>query len=393
MLFENIKLALSSMRHNKLRTFLSLLGIVIGVGSVVTVLNLGASATESITSSMEMGGIDTINVFPMGSSSKNSVFDETFGDRIVLQFPALSKAIPILTANARIRSGDTIKTVSIQGVTSSYFEENALSTLYGDFFSSNDNIGRRQVIVLGSNIASSLFPLGNAVGSYVSIFRQQSKRYLVVGVLEDKDASLGASFNDSVFIPFNTFNQRFMKLSVVSSYTLKVKEGYDPLKVSDEIETYLKNLVGSDNFAVFSPATLVEMAKSITSTFSSFLAAIAAISLIVGGIGIMNIMLVSVAERTKEIGIRKALGASPKVIRAQFLTESVTLTLFGGILGLLLGVGISFAATRQLSWSMHFSYSAVALSLGFSMFVGIFFGWYPAAKASKLDPIDALSYE
>ncbi len=192
---------------------------------------------------------------------------------------------------------------------------------------------------------------------------------------------------------FNTYDQRFRKSSVVSSYTAKVEDGMDATVVSESIETYLDNLVGSDYYSIFSPATLVEMAQSVTSTFSSFLAAIAAISLLVGGIGIMNIMLVSVAERTREIGIRKALGASPKTIRSQFLTEAVTLTLFGGILGLLLGIGISVAATRMLAWSMQFSYIAVAISLGFSMFVGIFFGWYPAAKASRLDPIDALSYE
>jgi len=393
MLFENIKLAMSSMVHNKMRTFLSLLGIVIGVGSVVTVLNLGSSATDSITSSMQMGGIDTINLYPMGSSAKTAIFDESFGDEIIKQFPGIRTVLPILSSNARVRAGKTIKSVMIEGVTSTYFDENMLSPFYGELFTANDNISRRQVVVLGSEIAKTLFPLGDAVGSYISIFRQQSKRYQVVGVLEAHDAILGASYNDSVFIPFNTYNQRFRNTSVVSSYTLKVADGYDPLTTSDSIESYLNNYVGSDYFSIFSPATMVEMANSVTKTFSTFLAAIAAISLIVGGIGIMNIMLVSVAERTREIGVRKALGATPKDIKAQFLTEATTLTLFGGIIGLLLGVGLSYAATRQLGWTMNFSYLAVAISLGFSMFVGIFFGWYPAAKAAKLDPIDALSYE
>jgi ABC-type antimicrobial peptide transport system, permease component len=393
MFFENIRLALGSMGHNKMRTFLSLLGIVIGVGSVVAILTLGASATESITSSMEVGGLDTVNVFPMGTSAKTQIFDETFGDTLMSNVPGIRKVLPILSSNARIRSGQDTMTTSVQGVTSDYFEENSLSLLYGDFFDANDNISRRQVVVIGASVAEELFPLGNAVGSYISLFRQQSKRYLVVGVLEEHDASLGASFDDSIFIPFNTFDQRFRKMSVVSSYTVKVADGFDPLNVSDNIEVYLNNKVGSDYFNVFSPATMVEMAKSITSTFSSFLAAIAAISLLVGGIGIMNIMLVSVAERTREIGIRKALGATPRVIRSQFLIEAVTLTLFGGLLGLLLGIGISYATTRQVGWTMTLSGTAVIVSLGFSMFVGIFFGLYPAAKASKLDPIDALSYE
>lgn len=393
MLFENIKLAITSMVHNKMRTFLSLLGIVIGVGSVVTVLNLGASANESITASMATGGIDTVNIYAYGSNSKAAVFDEQFGEKLMQEVSGIRTVLPVLSSNTRIRAGQTITSANIQGVTSSYFVENSLTPFYGEFFTSEDNLTRRQVVVLGSKIAEKLFPTGGAVGSYISIFRQQSKRYLVVGVLDPHDATLGASYNDSIFIPFNTYDQRFRKSSVVGSYTVKVEDGANPTVVSDDIENYLNDLVGADNFSIFSPATLVDMAKNVTSTFSSFLAAIAAISLLVGGIGIMNIMLVSVAERTKEIGIRKALGASPKTIRGQFLTEAVTLTLFGGILGLLLGIGISLGATRYLGWSLQFSYTAIAISIGFSMFVGIFFGWYPAAKASRLDPIDALSYE
>ena len=232
-----------------------------------------------------------------------------------------------------------------------------------------------------------------AVGSYVSIFRRQAKRYLVVGVLDEKDATLGSSFNNSAFIPFNTFEQRYMKMSTVSSYTVKILDGCDATAVSDDIDKYLTDLIGSDNYMVYSAASLVEMASEVTSTLSSFLAAIAAISLIVGGIGIMNIMLVSVAERTREIGIRKALGASPKVIRGQFLCEAITLTVLGGIIGILFGAFVSYAIVSIVGWSLHFSIAAVVISLGFSMFVGVFFGWYPAMKASKLDPIESLSYE
>ncbi|HHT80264.1 MAG TPA: FtsX-like permease family protein, partial [Spirochaetales bacterium] len=155
----------------------------------------------------------------------------------------------------------------------------------------------------------------------------------------------------------------------------------------------LDSLVGTDGYSLFSPASLAEMATEITSTFSAFLAAIAAISLLVGGIGIMNIMLVSVAERTKEIGIRKALGASPNVIRGQFISEALTLTILGGIMGIILGAALSYAVTNLMDWSLHLSYASFILAMGFSMFVGVFFGWYPAMKASKLDPIEALNYE
>ena len=393
MIIENIKIALTSMVHNKMRTLLSLLGIIIGVASVVAILNLGQSVRDSITESMNIGGIDMVNIFPSGSSRELNVFSEDFGDTLMKNVNGIDVVLPTYSGNTRIRSGQEIKSASLSGVTSAYFEANGLELLYGSFFTSTDNINRRQVVVLGKDLAEDLFPGGGAVGSYVSIFRRQAKRYLVVGVLDEKDATLGSSFNNSAFIPFNTFEQRYMKMSTVSSYTVKVLDGYDATAVSDDIDKYLTDLIGSDNYMVYSAASLVEMASEVTSTLSSFLAAIAAISLIVGGIGIMNIMLVSVAERTREIGIRKALGASPKVIRGQFLCEAITLTVLGGIIGILFGAFVSYAIVSIVGWSLHFSIAAVVISLGFSMFVGVFFGWYPAMKASKLDPIESLSYE
>jgi len=282
---------------------------------------------------------------------------------------------------------------TVTGVLSSYAEALNLEYSDGEFFSTIDNINRRQVAVLGSSIAEELFPEGQALGGYVSIFRNQAKSYLVVGVLEPKDATFNISYDKSIFIPYNTYEQRFRKSSSVGSYVVKIAEGYDTIEVSDLITEDLDNLVGTDGYSLFSPASLAEMATEITSTFSAFLAAIAAISLLVGGIGIMNIMLVSVAERTKEIGIRKALGASPNVIRGQFISEAITLTVLGGVLGIILGSALSYAITNLMDWSLHLSYTSFILAMGFSMFVGVFFGWYPAMKASKLDPIEALNYE
>lgn len=393
MIFQNVKIALTSMVHNKLRTLLSLLGIIIGVAAVVAILNLGRSATDSITSSMNIGGIDLVTIYPQGNNRDGNVFDLQFGDSLMSNVSGIKTVLPIYTSNTRIRSGQDVKTVSVQGVTSTYFDVMNTELLYGDYFTALDNINHRQVVILGSDIAKELFPAGNAVGSYLSIFRNQSKRYLIVGVLEEKEATLGANFNSSIFIPINTFEQRFMNMSKVSSYICKVKDGVNAIDVSKKVENYLNDLVGADYFFVYSAASIVEMADQVTGTFTSFLAAIAAISLLVGGIGIMNIMLVSVAERTREIGIRKALGASPKVIRGQFLVEAITLTIIGGILGIGFGIFISYAIVNVVGWNLSFSYGAIILSLGFSMFVGIFFGWYPAAKASRLDPIEALSYE
>lgn len=394
MFFENLKLALSSMFANKMRTFLSLLGIVIGVGSVVAILNLGQSANDSITESMQIGGIDMINVMPVGWSRENSRFDEEFSTNFMKNVEGIERVIVTVSSNANVRYGQEIETsVQISGVTSDYFEGNNLELREGSFFTASDNLNRRQVVVLGADLAEELFPAGGAIGNYVSIFRNQAKRYQVIGVLEEKDMTIGSTYNGVAFIPYNTYAQRFRRVTQVSSYIIKVADGYDPLKVSDDVEDYLSSIVDSDNYMVYSPASLVDMANQITKTFASFLAAIAAISLLVGGIGIMNIMLVSVVERTREIGIRKALGATPRTIQGQFLVESTTLTIVGGLLGIAFGIFISYMIVRYAGWTLHLSWFAIVLALLFSTFVGVFFGWYPAKKASRLDPIEALSYE
>lgn len=392
MFFENIKLALSSMFSNKMRTFLSLLGIVIGVGSVVAILNLGESANQSITATMQVGGIDMVNVMPLGISRESEQFNEEFSNSFAKNVDGISMVLPTVSSNANIRYGKEIMNASITGVTSDYFNGSNLELLDGEFFSPEDNITRRQVVVLGHDLAEDLFPTGGAVGNYISIFRSQAKKYLVVGVLDEKDTTIGSSYNNVAFIPFNTYDQRFRRVETVSSYIIKVKDGYSSIDVADDIESYLGSLT-DEGYIVYSPAQIVEMAGDVTTIFSSFLAAIAAISLVVGGIGIMNIMLVSVIERTREIGIRKALGATPKTIRGQFLVESITLTIFGGIIGIIFGGFVSYVIVNAAGWKLAFSWSAVALALGFSTLVGVFFGWYPAMKASKLDPIAALSYE
>ncbi len=249
------------------------------------------------------------------------------------------------------------------------------------------------MVVLGSTVAEELFPGGDALGKYISIFRNQAKSYQVIGVMNPKDASFNLQFNNAVYIPYNTYSQRFIKPSNVGSYVVRVADGADALEVSDNITTYLDTSIGSDAYRLFSPASLADMAEQITSTFSSFLAAIAAISLLVGGIGIMNIMLVSVAERTREIGVRKAMGASPWTIMGQFITEAIVLTFTGGLIGIGLGTLLSWFVANLVGWSLYISYSSYIFAAGFSTLVGVFFGWYPAMKASKLDPIEALNYE
>ena len=388
MFLENLKLAFNSMFTNKMRTFLSLLGIVIGVGSVVTIMNLGESVKRSITDSMNIGGVDEITVIPMGS---NSVFSEEFAYTFQDNVYGIESVSAYVSTSATLRNGQETKSSQVYGVTSSYIDESSL--LYGETFSKANNLMREQVVILGYDLAEDLFPGGGAVGSYVSIYRSQAKQYRVIGVLEDTSGSVGSNTNSNAYIPFNTFDERLKKVTAVSQYTIKVKEGFSATDVSSEVKSYLSSVASSNDYYVSSAQELVDMTESVTGYLTTFLAAIAAISLLVGGIGIMNIMLVTVVERTREIGIRKALGATPKTIRSQFMVEATVLSIFGGIIGIVFGVVVSYVISSAAGWNLYFSLWAILISIGFSSAVGIFFGWSPAAKAAALDPIEALAYE
>jgi putative ABC transport system permease protein len=393
MIWENIKLALKDMMASKMRTLLSLLGIVIGVASVIAILTLGQSATQSITQTIVESGLEMVTIFPVRSEKAANEFTEDFGERLMTNVSDIKTVLPVNSSGALLRVGQNSMEASVSGVLSTYASILDYETETGNFFSLADNMASRQVVVLGSDVAEELFPDGDAVGEYVSIFRNQAKSYQVVGVMQEKDASFNLQFNGTVYIPYNTYTQRFIKPSIVGSYVVRVADGADALAVSDAITEFLDRTIGSDAYRIFSPASLADMASQITGTFSSFLAAIAAISLLVGGIGIMNIMLVSVAERTREIGIRKALGASPWTIMGQFITEAIVLTITGGIIGIGLGTLLSYFVADVVGWNLYISYSSFLFAAGFSTLVGVFFGWYPAMKASKLDPIEALNYE
>ena len=393
MISENIKLAFKSMLSNKLRTLLSLLGIVIGVMAVVTILTLGQSASSSITDSLDSAGTDLITLFARNSSS--GIFTRTLGDDIISHVNGIETVLPMNSANVYLRYQKEISRYQLYATDSDWNTTMSYNVSAGSWFTAEQNINKSQVIILGSNVAEELFNGENPVGKSVTLYRGSAgKSYIVTGVMESKDGSLSMSYDDTVYIPFNTYIQRYMNTDAVGFYTIKVKEGFDAVSITDEIKAYLDTLITESRaYSVFTSATLVQIAEDITGTFSTFLAAIAGISLLVGGIGIMNIMLVSVAERTREIGVRKALGASPRVIRGQFLTEAVTLTLVGALIGIGFGILLSKVISDAVQWKLHLSVSSFFISAGFSMVIGIFFGLYPAHKASKLNPIVALSYE
>lgn len=390
MFFENIKLAINSLVTSKMRTFLSLLGIVIGVASVVTIMNLGESVKKSISDTMNIGGVDLITVTPLNS---NDIFNEEFGYSFLDNVAGIESVSSSVSTSAMIRYLQESYSCQVYGVTSEYFKQNKLDLLYGEQFSKEDNIEHAQLIILGYDLAQDLFPDGSALGSYVSLYRNQAKKYKVIGVLEDTSGNMLSNTNSSAYIPFNTFSSKLRKTDIVSQYTLLVNEDLSTVDVVDSVKEYLSSCSSSNDYLVTTAQQLVDMTSTVTGYLTSFLSAIASISLIVGGIGIMNIMLVTVVERTREIGIRKALGATPKDIRRQFLVEATVLSILGGIIGIAFGDIVSYIVAKAFSWPLYISPLAVVLSLGFSSAVGIFFGWYPAAKASSLDPIQALSYE
>lgn len=390
MLLENFKLAIKSMVTSKMRTFLSLLGIVIGVGSVVAIMTLGESVKQSINADMNLSGMDLVTLSNFGSST---VFDEELGYTIRETVKGIDNVAIRATGTATVRHSQETASATVYGTSSTYGDMKQLEIMDGSFFTKEDNMSKNQVVVLGYDIAMDLFPGGDALGNYVSIFRTQAKTYKVVGILADTSESSTTNTNNDVYIPFYTYSQNMRKVTSVSGYYFQVNENYTATNVSTEIKTYMSSIASSDEYMVSTAQEFVEMTNSIMETLTTFLSAVAAISLVVGGIGIMNIMLVTVVERTKEIGIRKALGATPKTIRHQFLVEAMVLSVCGGVFGILFGVGISYVVASALSYGLKLSVMSVVLSLAFSSAVGVFFGWYPAAKASALDPIQALSYE
>lgn len=397
MIFENFKLAFRSLTSNRLRTFLSLLGIVIGVASVIAITSLGASAGKNITDSIAAAGLETMTVFPAGFSREvRDQFTEELGEAIQTFIPGVDRVFPQHSSNARTRMRDETWNGTAYAVLDAYAQALDYQVEYGRFINADDLAARRSVLVLGAEAAKDLFPddPSQAVGTRLRVVSGgQTRVFEVIGVMKPKSAGFGLNYDDSAYLPYTTYTQRFTRTTNVGSYLIKIQSGEDPMAVTRQVEEYLNTILGSSNFRLLSPATIAETANEVTQTFGLFLSGIAAISLLVGGIGIMNIMLVAVVERTREIGIRKALGARQGVILGQFLIEAGVLTTIGGVLGVGAGFGISSAVANILGFGLVLNLGAAGLAVGISAGIGIFFGLYPAYRASRLDPIAALSHE
>ncbi|KGE71687.1 ABC transporter permease [Spirochaeta lutea] len=395
MILENFRLAIHSLTSNKMRTLLSLLGIVIGVASVITITSLGESASASVTSSIAQAGLENLTVSPRGGSRE--IRDNFTGELIepILRFiPDIATVLPQSQTGVQIRSGDQTWQGTANAVPAEFASVMDYSPEAGGFFTQADEAARRSLVVLGSEVAEELFPEEDALGKRVRITGGgQIRTFEIIGVMEEKSAGFGVSYDSAVYIPYQTYAQRYTRSSQVGSLSIRIIPGADPLAVQADLEEFLDKILGEGNYRVLSPATIAQTASEVTGTLQLLLSGIAAISLLVGGIGIMNIMLVAVAERTREIGIRKAIGAAPGVIMGQFIIEAGVLTSLGGILGVGVGMGVSLAVSNTLGWAFMPNTGAIMLALGVSTAIGLFFGFYPAFRASRLDPIKALSYE
>jgi len=396
MLIDYIRLAFGSFTSNRMRSFLSLLGIIIGVASVIAITSLGRSATTTIQGEIARAGLGTIVVQPSSEADPAllRLLTPAFSDRLAREVQGIATVMPLQRTSVIVKYRDREHKADLMAVTEELQSILDIPVDVGRFLSEQDRSRRRSVVVLGAEVASELFPVGSAVGKHVRLYLNPVRSFEVVGVLESRAKTMGMKFDPSVFLPFDTYSARIERVSRVQRYVVGVVEENDVLNVADRIERYFINLSGQeDSVHVESPSTVAEMFQAVTVTLNAFLTGIAAISLIVGGIGIMNIMLVSVTERTREIGIRKALGASPAAILGQFMTEAITLSIVGGILGMIVGTGLSSFGTWLFGWNYTPNPMAYPISMLFASSVGVFFGLYPAIRASRLNPVDTLNYE
>jgi putative ABC transport system permease protein len=404
-----IRIALRALRVNKLRSILTMLGIIIGVGAVITMIAIGSGAQAQVEEQIKALGSNLMVVIPgsytsggvrMGTGSRSSLTeDDAFA--IQRELADVQAAAPTLRGTGQIVFGGTNWSTTFYGVTPEYFEARNWTISSGKGFDPGDMTGAGKSVLLGETVARTLFGDNDPIGQVVRVRKVPME---VVGVLERKGQSLGGQDQDDVILmPISTARNRVLggsqaKLRLVHSVSVKIREGADMTHAESEIRTLLRQrhrLQGGqeDDFSLRNLSEVLGAREESTRIMTLLLAAVASVSLLVGGIGIMNIMLVSVTERTREIGLRMAVGARGRDILSQFLVEAVTLALVGGVCGIVLGVGGSYGIAHFAGWRTSLDLNAIVLAVGFAAAVGVFFGFYPARKASRLLPIEALRYE
>lgn len=396
-MFEDFTNALQNFKMNKIRTILSLLGVIIGVASVIIITTLGQSATENIKGSFGSSGLDIVRIsqgFMNRRSGASVSFNQDFKEEIYGQIPNIKGIYYTNTMSTTLVYKDLSVSATATCIENDYLQMNNMELESGSYFTISDNVQGAQKIILGSEIAAALFPDGGAVGKTITLIYSNIRfGFEVVGVLKESTSGIESS-TTGVYIPRGFYSKKIMPNPNAGTVVIQCTDQNLSSTVADDIETYMKEKTGVENsVTIISMQSMIEQFDEVMGTVTMLLSGIAAISLLVGGVGIMNIMIVTVTERRKEIGIRKALGATPGAIRMQFLVESATITLFGGFLGIIIGLGLSYLVVYVMSWNFGIQWGACFVAFIFSAFVGVFFGLNPAARAAKLDPVEALSSE
>ncbi|ACV61928.1 protein of unknown function DUF214 [Desulfofarcimen acetoxidans DSM 771] len=401
-LFNNLEVALNGLKANKLRSALTMLGIIIGVSAVIIMVSVGQGASKKISAQISSMGSNLLMVFPGAGSgpvrgSGGNVNTLTLDDaNAIAELNLVSNTAPELSTGVTATYGSQTWTAEADGTTPEMQLIKDLSASSGSFFTADDVKSSSMVAVLGKTVVDNLYPVDiDPVGTTIRI---NKLTFTVVGVLASKGASMGGQDQDNViFIPITTAQIKLLGVKNVRLINVQTETPESMSYVQASVEDLLRNRHRlnhqQDDFNVRNLTSVLETAESATNIMTLLLASVAAVSLLVGGIGIMNIMLVSVTERTREIGLRMAVGATQSNIRNQFLVEALVLCLIGGLAGIIIGIAGSNLVSKLLGWTTSVTMTSVLISAGFSAAIGIFFGFYPAKRAAELDPIEALRFE
>ena len=392
-MLEDFLNSIQNFKRNKIRTFLSLLGVIIGVAAVIIITSMGESSTKQVQDTFGTNGLDIVEIrsgfMRRNRDSITLVFDESFRENLFDGVKDIKKIWYKNSLSATLSVGEVSASVSCTAIEYGYLEMYGFQLEEGKFFSVSDVEEGMQKIILSHDMAEQLFPDGNALGQKIMLVVDKvTFGFKIVGITKDQTTGMETG---TAFIPRGFYSKKIKPNPPADSVLVQVTSQEKSSPMVQTLTSYCRNLTGTDSVRVNSMKTMIEQVSKITETMSLLLAAVAAISLLVGGIGIMNIMIVTVTERRQEIGIRKALGANQKDIMQQFLIESASITVIGGILGIIFGILISLVLEYIKGMSFALSFQACIVSFVFSLFVGIFFGINPALRAAKLDPVVALS--
>lgn len=385
-LYQSIKMALKSILGNKVRSFLTMLGIIIGVSSVITLVSVGQGTTSSITEQLEGLGTDLLTVNIMGRGATTSLTYEEV--KSLSEIQGIKAVSPVINGSATVKKGTINDTYTIEGITPAYEDVKDFHVQAGRYILDIDNEYRMKVALIGTEVAGDFFGTDNPVGQTLQL---NGSSFTVVGLLESIGTSATESNDDKILIPITTA-ERFMQSRGIRSITVQAESTDLVERTQTRLEAWMnEKFKSADNaYTIFNAQEMMDTLNSTTQMLSMALGGIAGISLLVGGIGIMNIMLVSVSERTREIGVRKAIGAKKRNILLQFMIESTALSSFGGLIGIGIGYGACALISAYSTLSANVSIAVVLVAFGFSLFIGVVFGMIPANQAAKLRPIYAL---